>query len=472
MQKGNREMQPHLWTMTETLAALESRQISCVELATYYLERINRYNHSLKAFITVAEDVVERAREIDNRRLQGKPVGPLAGILIGVKDLFDTAGLKTTYGGRHYADHVPDQTATAVRRLEQAGAIVIGKTNLHEYAYGTTTENPHYGNCCNPWNRAKIAGGSSGGSAVAIAAGLCNASLGTDTGGSIRIPAALCGLVGFKPSYGLVSKAGVFPLAPTLDHVGPMTRSVADAQLLMDVMAGRDPADPATARIPVRSYQGQRPVAGLTVGVPKNFFFDRCHSSVLQGVHAACTKLQEQGIRLREIEIPLMSDVPDMQGVVIASEALAVHKRMLESQPDLYGADVRRRLEAAGDIKGSEYFSTLEFRRAFRQQLANVFAEVDAIVTPTTALTATDLGQWKTHIKAHEVNIRAHLTRCTNPWNLSGLPAISLPCGFSSDGLPIGLQLIGPMFADAKLLAIARAIERILGPSALAAEYR
>jgi aspartyl-tRNA(Asn)/glutamyl-tRNA(Gln) amidotransferase subunit A len=465
-------MQPHLWTMTETLAALESRQISCVELATHYLERIHRFNHSLKAFITVADDVLDKARDIDNRRLQGKRTGPLAGVLLAVKDLFDTAGLRTTYGGRHYANHVPRHTATAVRRLEQAGAIVIGKTNLHEYAYGTTTENPHYGNSCNPWNRGKIAGGSSGGSAVAIAAGLCNASLGTDTGGSIRIPAALCGIVGFKPSYGLVSKAGVFPLAPTLDHVGPITRSVADAQLLMDVLAGFDPADPATVRVPVRSFRGQRPVAGLTLGVPKNFFFERCHSSVLQGVHAACSKLQAQGIRLHEIEVPMINEVPDMQGVVIASEALAVHKDLLESGADLYGTDVRRRLEAAANIKGSEYFATLEFRRRFREQLAGVFAEVDAILTPTTALTATDLGQWKTHIKAHEVNIRAHLTRCTNPWNLSGLPAVSIPCGLSSDGLPIGLQLVGPMFADVTLLAIARTVEEILGVSTLAVEYR
>ncbi len=307
---------------------------------------------------------------------------------------------------------------------------------------------------------------------MALTAGLCTAALGTDTGGSIRIPAALCGHVGLKPSYGLVSKAGVFPLAPSLDHVGPMTKSVADAALLLSVMAGVDVRDPSTVRLPVRSYTGtplQRPIR---LGIPVNFFFEQCHPTVLQTVHTALQQLQSSGVELCEVEIPMMSDVPEMQNVVIGSEALAVHEELFATRKDEYGDDVRRRLEASRSIRGSQYVTAADFRARFRSALNTVFATVDAVVTPTTGLPATDIGQWKAHVETLEVNVRAHLTRYTNPWNLSGLPALSLPCGTSPDGLPVGLQLVGPMYSDAKVLQVAARVEAVLGGTTLAPEFR
>ncbi|MCL6594106.1 MAG: amidase, partial [Alicyclobacillus sp.] len=403
---------------------------------------------------------------------QGLPVGPLAGVPIAVKDLFDTADMPTTYGGRQHTSQQPAADATAVQRLRAAGAILLGKTNLHEYAYGTTNENPHYGPARNPWNRAKITGGSSGGSSAALAAGLALAALGTDTGGSIRIPAALCGHVGFKPSFGLVSKAGVFPLAPSLDHVGPMTQTVADAATLMAVLAGPDPRDPDAVRQPALHWQRPAPRQPIRVGIPRTFFYDKCHSGVLQTVQAALHKLQDNRFVFVEVDVPLIHEVPEAQACIIASEALAVHEPLLKRSPERYGADVRQRLTAGYEVRGHQYVLATQFRRRFRAALTELFTDLDALVTPTTPLTATDIGQQKAHIRAHEVYVRAHLTRYTNPWNLSGLPAVSLPCGLAPDGLPVGLQWIGPPFADDTLLAIAQQAEAALGWQPVAPEYR
>lgn len=438
-----------------------------------YLQRIQRYNPGLRAYLAVSEQALEEARNADRQRAVGSPAKPLAGIPIAVKDLFDTESLPTTYGGLHFRHTPVTTTATVVRKLQAAGAIVIGKTNLHEYAYGTTSENAHYGNTVNPWNRAKIPGGSSGGSSAALTAGLCTAALGTDTGGSIRIPAALTGHVGLKPTFGLVSKAGVFPLASSLDHVGPMTKSVSDAALLLEIMAGYDPLDQDSVRTPDRSYQ---PVAmhphRVSIGVPKGFFFDKCHSSVLQVVQGALQQLQDNGFQFREVTVYDAEEVPDMQTITIASEAFAVHRIQLQKQPSLYGADVRQRLEGAKDIPGYRYVEAQNFRQRFRENLDRLFETVDVLVTPTTPLVATDVGQTKAHIRAQEVNIRGHLTRYTNPWNLSGYPAITLPCGLSSDGLPVGLQVVGSRFSEHKLLSVAKLFEDIFGFVSVAPDYR
>lgn len=454
------------------MRALQRKDISSVELTEHYLRRLTRHNASLNAFLSLSDTILEQAKAVDARRTRGEEHRPLAGAPIAVKDLLDTAHLYTTYGGKHYVNHLPRATATAVSRLEQAGAIVLGKTNLHEYAYGTTTENPHFGNARNPWNTSKIAGGSSGGSSVALAAGLSVAALGTDTGGSIRIPAALCGHVGFKPTHGLVSTYGVFPLAPSLDHVGPMTRSVADARLMMALLAGPDPNDANTLHRPVRTFERGRTPTPVRLGVPTGFFFERCHPSVLQVMHAALQKLRDNGVLFEEVDIPMMSDVPEMQRRTIASEAAAVHASLLAAHPEVYGEDVRRRLEAGADVTGAQYIEAQRLRRDFVQSLTTVFDRVQAVVTPTVGLPATDIGQWKAHVKSLEVNVRAHLTRLTNPWNLSGLPAITLPCGTTIDGLPVGLQLVGWRNTDARLLDIAESIEDVLGKSTLAPAYR
>lgn len=465
-------MTPHLWSMEQAIQALKSNTCSAEELVQYFLQRIAKYDAGLHAFITTSQAAVEQARQVDEKRAKGLPLGPLAGIPIAVKDLFDTAKLRTTYGGKHYANHVPTSTATAITRLEDAGAIVIGKTNLHEYAYGTTTENPHYGNTTNPWNRHKISGGSSGGSSVALTSGLCLAAVGSDTGGSIRIPAALAGHVGLKPTYGRVSRYGVFPLAPSLDHVGPMAKTVRDAALLLTTMAGPDPRDPTAVSILGRRYAFTPQARPVRVGVPRNFFYDRCQPAVLQGVQNALQRLQGTAFILEEVEIPCMQEAPEAQNVIIASEALHIHANMLRDEPTLYGDDVRRRLEASSQITGNQYVWASEFRQYFCQQLMDVFKQVDVLITPTTPLPATDLGQWKTHIRTLDVNIRGHLTRYTSPWNLSGLPAISIPCGLTPDGLPIGLQVVGWRFTESKLLNIAKQIEDTLVWDPIAPDYQ
>ncbi|MCL6444094.1 MAG: amidase [Alicyclobacillus sp.] len=458
----------------EALIGLAQRQFSAEDLVRSVLTRIERTNPSLRAFVAINPAALDTARAIDNARLRGEQLGPLAGLPIAVKDLLDTHDMPTAYGGLHVGrTHRPQADATVVRKLRMAGAVIVGKTNLHEYAFGTTTENPHFGVSANPWNRGKITGGSSGGSAAAIAAGLCFGAVGTDTGGSIRIPAALCGTVGYKPSFGMVSTAGVWPLAPSLDHVGPMTKTVEDAALLMQIMAGYDPSDPRSIRLPVRSKWPPRGPKPVRLGICRSFLWERCHPAVLQTVQAALAHLNTPAFEMVEVRIPHLEDVPEAQSNILSSEALSVHHAWLAERPGLYGDDVRARLEDAKRISGADYVRAIAFQEMFRGVMREVFGKVDVVVSPTTPLTATDIGQTKTHIGVQEIQIRSHLTRLTNPWNFSGLPAISLPCGLTSDGLPVGLQLVGPRNGDAKLLAIAAQVEAALPRwQALAPDYR
>jgi aspartyl-tRNA(Asn)/glutamyl-tRNA(Gln) amidotransferase subunit A len=463
---------PHEWTIKETLTALESQQISATELFDLFIQRIHRYNAELGAFITVCENERHKALAVDERRRRGERLGPLAGVPIAMKDLIDTHGIRTTYGGLHYRDHVPTKSATVVKKLEDAGAIIIGKANLHEYAYGTTNENPHYGHARNPWAPDKVSGGSSGGSSVAIVAGLATAAVGTDTGGSIRIPSALTGHVGLKPTYGLVSRAGVFPLAPSLDHVGPMTKSVEDAAILLNVMSGFDPQDEGSRRIPVSSYISHNLTQQIRIGVPQNFFFELCHPDVKAVVHKALETLEQNGFTLVECKVDDIEEVPEMQRIVITSEAFAVHRTLYAASPEQYGEDVRNRLTASKETLGHEYVSALEFRKRFQEKMAKQFTDIDVLLTPTTPLPAVDIGTWTTVIDGQEVQVRGHLTRYTNPWNFSGLPALSVPCGLTKDHLPVGLQLVGSAYSERKLLAIGKKIESCLSWRTVAPQFR
>ncbi len=464
----------HTWSLRRVAKAVRDNEISAVTLTHYFLKRIDQWNPSLNAFITVSNDVLEQAAAIDELRDSGKDPGPLAGVPIAIKDLLDTRGIQTTYGGRHHV-HVPESSATAVTRLQQAGAIIIGKTNLHEYAYGTTTENPHYGTARNPWNLNKISGGSSGGNGVALAAGLCLGAVGTDTGGSIRIPAALCGNVGLKPTYGLVSKRGVFPLAPSLDHVGPMAKSVVDVETLLSVMAGYDILDPDSYQSPGRKYPSPLRQA-IRIGLPRQYFYDRCHPNLIQGVQTAIQSLREhldsQLAQWSELDLPFLSDVPEAQRVIIASEARTVHNPWLKTHPELYGEEVQARLLESDAIRGDQYVWACQVKRDFTTAMERVFEQVDVLLTPTTPIPATNIGQIKTHVRTHEVSVRGHLTRNTHPWNLTGLPALTIPCGFTSDGLPVGLQITGSRFSEPKLLAIGKLFEQILTEPVLAPAYR
>jgi aspartyl-tRNA(Asn)/glutamyl-tRNA(Gln) amidotransferase subunit A len=462
----------HLWSLEETLDALEKKTCSAKELTDAFLKRIHQHNPTLHAYITVSERALWHAEQIDSNRPTGKGTqGPLAGVPISIKDLLDTKDMKTTYGSRHFENHVPSEDATAVQILRNADAVIIGKTNLHEYAYGTTNENPHYGKTLNPWNRAKIPGGSSGGSAASVCAGLAVASIGTDTGGSIRIPAALTGVVGLKPTYGLISKSGVFPLADSLDHVGPITKTVRDAGILLNLLAGQGSHHTSSLVQEKTDYLDGRFTCPIRVGIPRQFFFDKCHPGVLQTVLAGLRVLESSFIQTIDVDIPNIDLVPEAQNIILSAEALYVHQDRLETHPDWFGSDIRQRLLSSNGIPAADYVKAIHFKQQFQRSVNELFDEVDVIVTPTTPLLATDVGQTKAPLGVQNVPVGRHLTRYTNPWNFSGLPAISIPCG-SSSGLPVGMQLVSAPFHERKLLAIAAQFEQVFRWTSTAPDYQ
>lgn len=457
-------------TVLQALTLLERREISAEELTTKYLRQSHQYNPTLHAYIHIDEAALVRAREIDRRRATGESLGRLAGVPIAMKDLIDTKLLPTTYGGRHYKNHYPQHSAFVVERLEAEGAIIIGKTNLHEYAYGVTNENPHFGTARNPWNPKHVTGGSSGGNSSALMAGLAVGAVGTDTGGSIRIPAALCGHVGLKPTYGRVSRSGVFPLSPTLDHVGPMTKTARDAALFLDVMAGHDRADDSSSTRPVPALTDLGSLGEIRIGVPSNFFFETCNPEISAAIQKRIDELPGPK-KVIPIFIPMMDELPQMQNIIISSEARHVHEELLHTEEELYGEDVLSRLKLADDVRGYEYVQALDYRKRFIQQMTDVFLNVDVIITPTTPIFAPTIGQSTITIEGEELPVRPQLTRYTNPWNFSGLPAITIPCGVGENGLPIGMQIVACQFGEAKLLQVAYAFEDMFQFPTIAPRY-
>jgi aspartyl-tRNA(Asn)/glutamyl-tRNA(Gln) amidotransferase subunit A len=344
-----------------------------------------------------------------------------------------------------------------VRRLRRAGAIVLGKTNLHEFAYGVTSENPHYGPVRNPWKTDRIAGGSSGGSAAAVAAGLCAAAIGSDTGGSIRIPSALCGVVGFKPTFGRVSVHGVFPLAPTFDHAGPIARSARDVALLLECIAGRDPLDPTST---ARSEKNFRPLLKrkrLRLGRPKEHFWVNMDSEVRNIAEAAIGGFVKSGAELEEISIPNIATGVEAANLIAAVEATQVHERAgyLPARASEYGADVRGRLEQGGKMRAVDYLDAQEVMRRASQEIATALEEVDAIVIPTALIAAPPIGSERVRVGEVEMPIRSVFVDLNRPANFTGSPAISMPCGVTKAGLPVALQFVGRRFDDAQLMAIA-----------------
>lgn len=460
---------------TTIVAKIQTRAASVTEIVQAHLTRIERWNASLGAYLSVSETALDEARAQDEWIAQHNSVGPLAGVPIAVKDLVDTAAQPTTYGGLHGFAGATRADAAVVRRLRAAGAIVIGKTNLHEYAFGTTNVNAHYGATRNPWNRQHITGGSSGGSSAALVANLCAAAIGTDTGGSIRIPAALTGHVGLKPTFGLISRSGVFPLAPSLDHVGPMTRSVRDAALLLSVLAGYDPSDPASIRTPQRQYgEGQhRP---LRIGIATPFFWAVGEDESLGVVRDAIERIKQEhcgpsGGTIQTIDIPMLDEVPLAQTIILFSEASAVHHAGLTQGAELYGEDVRDRLNQGGTYSASEYIRAKQVQERFKQELHRLFATVDVIVTPTVPVQAPPIGQQHYAFATGEASVPSVLNRCTNPWNLAGTPALTLPCGLTSAGLPIGIQLTAPWFCENNLFQAAAEWTDAIRPLPGLAEY-
>lgn len=441
---------------------LATREISALELTEAYLARIEAVDPQINAYITVtAERAIDDAKRATEEMQAGRTLGKLHGIPVGLKDLYETAGIRTTGGGKFHADYIPDADCTAARKLREAGTILLGKLNTHEYAYGVTTNNPHYGATCNPWNLNHIPGGSSGGSGAAIAAGLATATLGTDTGGSIRMPASVCGVVGLKPTYGRVSKAGVIPLSYLFDHAGPITRTVEDAAIMLAAIAGYDPLDASTTRLPVDDYlSGLRDgVEGLRIGVPRSWFFDHLQGGIGAAVEQAIETLKGLGAEIREIEIPgVATGMGAILGVVLA-EAQEIHARGLADSPEDFGADVAAILTSPGpDAAG--IMAALRARDVLMVATRRALESVDLLVTPTTPIAAAAIGQEIVTYGGLEEPILMAMIRCTAPFNATGLPAISLPCGFTQAGLPIGLQLAGRPFDEALVLRAAQAYEQ------------
>ncbi len=452
-------------TATELARMIRTKAISPVDAVQALLERIAAREGVLRSFITVCGDAaLEAARQAEAALAAGGDLGPLHGVPIALKDLFDTAGVKTTGGSKILAERVPAADATVVARLRAAGAIVLGKLNMHEFAYGPEGLNEHYGTPRNPWDAAehRIPGGSSSGSGVAVAAGLVPAALGSDTGGSIRIPAALCGITGLKPTYGRVSRSGVLPLAWSMDHAGPMARTAADCALLLRPMAGYDPADASTSVLPVPDYAGALTgdVKGLRVGLLRAHFLADAAPEVREAVERAARVLEQLGARVDEVALPSVVHVPAASFAVVATEALAYHAPWLRARPGDYQADVRDRLRLGAFVSGVHYVRGQQVRALVRREVDEALARRDVLLAPTTPLAATVLGRAEAAVGDATVDVRSALIRFTRPFNFSGHPVCSVPCGFTAGGLPVGMQIVGRLFDEATVLRAADAYQR------------
>jgi aspartyl-tRNA(Asn)/glutamyl-tRNA(Gln) amidotransferase subunit A len=443
-------------SLTEAAQLVRSKKISPVELTEVCLRRIERLNPKLNAFITVtAESAMQQAREAEAEIQKGRWRGQLHGIPIALKDLFDTAGVRTTAASAVFKDRVPGEDAEVVRRLKSSGAVLLGKLNMHEFAFGGSSVISSYGPVHNPWSPDYIAGGSSGGSAAAVAAGLCYGALGSDTGGSIREPSAYCGIVGLKPTYGRVSTRGAIPLSWFLDHVGPMTRTVADSTAMLQVIAGHDAADSTSADVAVPDYSvALTRKKRLRVGVPRAFFYESLHPDVENAMNGALSEIRKIAESVRDIEFVANSDTN-----VLRAEAFAFHETTLKKSPELYQPETLKRIRGAGEITAPAYIQARRQLENLRRSARATFESVDVLITPTTPvppLTISELLADLDNLRPREVL----MLRNTRPFNNVGLPTISVPCGVTKSGLPIGMQITGAPWAEENVLQLAQAYEQ------------
>jgi len=428
-------------SLTDQRNLVKSKEIAASELTSACYQQIERLNPILNAFITV---IPPESLSLSNSAQNT----PLEGIPLAVKDLYDTKGIRTTAGSRFFADNIPQEDAFVVQKLRKAGAQIIGKTNTHEIALGVTNNNPHYGACRNPWDITRTPGGSSGGSAVAVATGMAMAAIGTDTGGSIRIPASLCGVVGLKPTYGRVSLRGILPLSWNLDHAGPITRKVEDAALMLQVMGGYDELDPTSVKTLPGDYSShlkdsmkERKIA-LAVGS----FIEEADPEVLEAVRVAAQVLAEQGALITEVNVDFLKEGAMANSLMTQADGAAFHRERLKEHPDWFGADVRQRLETGAAFTSSEYALARRTQAEVKRRCELLLNLYDVLILPTTPITAPVLEGENALERARK------LTRFTSPFNLTGLPALSVPCGFTKDGLPIGLQIVSRAWNEAGVL--------------------
>lgn len=449
-------------SIADLVALFERGEVSSREATKAQIERIAAYDGALNAYITVmAERALADAERADTMRRAGAH-GALLGVPLGIKDLFATAGVRTTAGARILADSAPDETATAVQRLEGAGAVILGKTNMMEFAYGYP--HPDFGETRNPWDTTRTAGGSSGGSAAAVAAGLAYGALGSDTGGSIRSPACYCGIVGVKPTYGRVSRAGVVPLAWSLDHCGPMTRTTRDAAIVFDAIAGHDPRDPASVAVPLvpTTSEVDRSVSGLRVGVARQYLERYAEREVQRVAEAALARLSGEGIELVPLGLDVVRLVSAVIMPIVQAEATAYHWPTLLERPDDYSLNTRDNLRLGATVLAKDYLQAQRVRRQMQAEVDAALRTVDALVFPTQPIVAPPLGVYEAGDPT-DADILDVEIGYTGLANLTGHPAVSIPCGFTDAGLPVGLQLTGRPFDEGTILRIANAWEPIFG---------
>jgi aspartyl-tRNA(Asn)/glutamyl-tRNA(Gln) amidotransferase subunit A len=449
------------WSLARLSHTIREGELSPVEVTRHLLERIESANPALNAYITVAAEEALAAASRLEKVSAGSLRGPLHGVPVGLKDIVYTRGLRTTMGSESFQDYVPGYNATVVERLEGAGAIIIGKLNTHQFAYGPTGDRSYFGPVRNPYDAGKISGGSSSGAGAAVASGLCYAAVGTDTGGSVRIPASCCGIVGMKPTFGRVSKHGIYPLSWTLDHPGPMTRTVEDNAILLGVLSGYDKRDPYSAWRDTENFT-RHLVPSLedkVIGVPSSFYFDNVEPEVSSKVRDTIEVLSELGAEVREVELPRTEEMLTAQRTILAGEAFTVHYDLLQEKPDQYEEEVRQRLLAGEAIQAREYINAQQLKHVAIREFNQALEEVDVLASPTLPVLPTGIDQREVDTHGCEEHVRSALTRLTGPTNLNGFPSLSVPCGFSESSLPIGLQFMGKAFDEIGLYQLGYALE-------------
>jgi aspartyl-tRNA(Asn)/glutamyl-tRNA(Gln) amidotransferase subunit A len=453
--------------ISQVAPMLKEGKISPVELLDMCMKRIKALNGEYNAYVhLMEEEAYASAKQAEADIKAGKYRGPLHGVPVALKDLFYTKGVPTTGGSELMKDFIPEFNGTVVQRLIDAGVVVTGKTNTHEWAFGPTTEESCFGPSRNPWNPKKITGGSSGGSGIAAATGMAFVAMGSDTGGSIRIPAAFCGVVGFKPSYGLASLHGIIGLSFNLDHPGPLCRSIFDAALAMDAITGPDPLDPCPGRLSTpptqfaKGLEGVEDLKGKTIGVPTNFFFDKTDREIEKLVLAAIENMKALGATIRHIEIPGLEMVPDASTVLMFAEAAHAHRERFPKHADKYQPGVRQRLEQGNKYAAVEYINALKQREQIIAAWEKTLLEVDAVVAPTCPIPAYDIGLWEIEARGKVEQARPMCTYHTRLANVTGSPAASVPCGLTSAGLPAGLMVMGRRGDDLGVMRISFAYEK------------
>ena len=464
-------------TIKHVSKLIVSREISCLELVNATIERIEKLNPKLNAFITILDEAAKReAMHADSLIKQGKYLGPLHGVPISLKDLIYIKGIRSTSGSKILADFVPDYDSTVTKRLRKAGAIIVGTNNLHEFASGITGINPHYGPSRNPWDINRMSGGSSGGSAVAVSSGMSLAAIGTDTSGSIRVPSSLCGIFGLKPTYGRVSKYGIMPLAPSIDHVGPLARSAWDIAVLLQAMAGYDKVDPSSAKVGVPDYLRELASSerrdnnndhehnnnsstrrNFKIGIPKQFFFDMIEPKVMEIFRVFVERLQSCGITtISNVDVERTDKIFETWRPIRLAEATSIHDEWIVSRLQEYGEDVRRMLEMGFEITAVKYINALyKWREEIKDGFLKAMSGYDALLVPTTIIPAPLFDQKEVNIEGKTIDVYSCLSKLTTVFDITGLPALNIPAGLVDSKLPIGVQLVGRPFDESSIIKIA-----------------